>query len=207
MATYNPVAKASFSTTSFSYQPLLSDGDDVVSRSGTVASGGGIIKRGAILKIDPVTGAITAPTLAADCNCILVDDIDATSATVPATVYLQGKFKADAVIWPGALGHGAVSDALRDFGILIESVLYTDGTVVKSAPTEQEQANAEKTLAANVAAATSTTSTTGEPETASAPADSVWGYLTAEQREKDPNLANPTTTTAAPGTASTTTTR
>jgi hypothetical protein len=200
----NPIGQASFSTTAYSYTPLVSDGDDIVSRSGTVASGIGILRRGAILKIDPTTSAITAPVAATDCNCILVNDIDATSATVPATVYVGGKFKADAVIWPGALSHSAVSDNLRNFDIQIESVIYVDGTLVKSAPTQEEQKNAEAVVAANVAAAsTTTTTTTPAPgQTAAGPSDSPWAYLTGDQKASDPQLAEaPTTTTAAPTTA------
>src|SRR5580765_3180950 len=143
MATSNPIARASFSTTAFGYSPLLSDGDDVVSRTGTVASGVGVLKRGAVLKMDPATGAISVPATAADCNCVLANDIDATSTAAAATVYVSGKMKADAIIWPGALGHGVVSDALRDFGILIESVVYTDGTLVKAAPSVAAAENAQ----------------------------------------------------------------
>jgi hypothetical protein len=203
MATYNPVARASFSSATFSYQPLLSDGSDVVSRSGTVASGIGILKRGAILKIDPATGVTTVPVAVADCNCILAEDVDATAATVGALLYVSGKFKADAVVWPGALGHGAVTDQLRDYGILLESVVFTDGTLVKSAPLEAEAAAAQRVVEQNRAELEETKNAgkrgmgkatpegTGEIKVQ---VDSPWAYLTAEEREKNPELAAVPTT-------------
>lgn len=213
-STANPIGQASFSTVSFSYTPLLSDGDDVVSRSGAMAIGLGVHKRGEILKIDPTTGAVTVPVAATDANCILVNDVDTTGGAQAVTVYVSGKFKADALIWPGALPHSAVSDNLRNFSILVESVVYTDGTLVKSAPSQAEQANAEAAVAANLAASTSTT-TTPAPGAAAAgsPSDSPWAYLTAEQRQNNPQLATPPTptttpapTTSAAGTTSATTT-
>lgn len=198
MGSYAPIGQASFSTTSFAYSPLLSDGDDIVSRSGTVASGTGVLKRGAVLKCDPATGVITVPAAASDCNCILSNDIDATAATVAAVVYLGGKFKADAIIWPGALGHGVVSDALRNYGIFIESVVFTDGTLVKSLPTSQETANAQAVVESNRAAeeeaakANAGVKEDGDP-TKKPSVDSPWAYLTPEEREKNPELAAPPT--------------
>ena len=110
----NPIGQASFSgPVAFNYYPLLSDGDDIVSRPASIASGGGIFRRGAIVKWDPATGLITAPVAATDCNAIVVNDVDATSATQAAAVYVGGKFKADAVIWPGALSHALVTENLR----------------------------------------------------------------------------------------------
>jgi len=206
-STANPIAQASFSTTAFSYQPLLSDGDDVVSRNASMASGGGVHKRGEILKYDPATGILTVPAAAADCNCILVNDIDATSAATQATVYVSGKFKADAIVWPAALAHGPVTDALRDFSILIESVVYVDGTLVRSAPSPEQEAAARAAVAANLAAATSTTTTAAPGEAAAVSSDSLWPYLTPEQQAQQPQLATPPlpTTTAAPGGSTTTT--
>src|SRR5215471_7725736 len=138
MPTANPIAVASFSSATYNYYALLSDGQRVLSRPGTVASGIGVLVRGTIVNVDPATGAITVPTTVAGCNAILVNDVDSTSATVPAEVYMSGKFKADALTWPGALSHALVSDQLRDYGILIEAVMYTDGTIVKSFPTKVE---------------------------------------------------------------------
>ena len=52
-----PMGQAGFSgPVAFNYYPLLSDGDDVVSKPASVASGGGVIKRGSIVKWDPSYG-------------------------------------------------------------------------------------------------------------------------------------------------------
>jgi hypothetical protein len=199
-STYNPIGQASFSSQSFSYSPLLSDGDDVVSRSASIASGTAVYKRGTIMKYDPATGAVAAAAAATDCNCILVNDVDTNLGAQNVTIYVGGKFKADAVIWPASLSHSAVSDNLRNFDIQIESVVFTDGTLVKSAPSPAEQAAAEAAVAANVAASTSTT-TTPAPEATAAPSDSLWPYLTPEQQQNQPQLANQpdaTTSTTTP---------
>src|SRR5262252_8966374 len=146
MPTANPIGQASFSSATYSYYGLLSDGDDVKSQKGTVASGIGVLVRGTIVNWDPATGAITVPTTVAGCNAILVNDIDSTAATVPAQVYTTGSFKADAVTWPGALSHALVTDQLRDYQINIQSVIYTDGTLVKSAPSKAEEDEAKKQI-------------------------------------------------------------
>lgn len=193
-STYSPLAQASFSTATFpNAQPLLSDGDDIVSRSGTIASGLGIHKRGEILKIVPATGVITVPVAAADCNCVLVDDVDATSATKAAVVYLTGKMKADALIWPGALAHADCADALRNYGIYVESVIFTDGTLVKGMATAVEEQNARAVVEKNRSdQAAKTTAPPAEIEE-KPKADSAWAYLTPEEREKHPELAEPPT--------------
>ena len=199
MPTYAPLGTASFTiaTPTFNYA-LLSDGDDVVSRIGTVASGIGVLKRGTIVNFVPATGVITVPTTAAGCNGILVDDIDATSATVQAGVYVSGKVKADALTWPTALAHGDVADALRDFGILVESVVFTDGSMVKSFPTEAEAAEAQKNLdrvrqLAKDAEKKAEEAKQDEPP----PSDSPWAYLTDDEKEKTPGLATDALTQAA----------
>jgi hypothetical protein len=189
MASYAPIGQASFSLTSFSYSPLLSDGDDIVSRSGTVASGIGVLKRGTICKIVPATGVITVGATAAEANCILANDVDATSATVPALVYLGGKFKADAVIWPGALAHADVTDALRNFGIFIESVVFTDGTLVKSQATQAEGQAAQQVVELNKSLEDAAKSAAPGKAEEKPSMDSPWAYLTAEERETQPHLA------------------
>jgi len=204
MPTYNPLAKASYSSQPYAYYGLLSDGDDIVTRSGTIASATGVVVRGTIVNIDPATAAITIPSTAAGCNGILAEDADATSATVPAIVYMGGKFKADAVIWPGALGHGVVSDALRDCGIFLESVIYTDGTLVKSVPTTAEEAEAKKRVDANKAthekaAKEAEAKAKGEgKEDEPKPSDSPYAHLSADDREKHPEYAEPAVWTGEP---------
>ena len=132
-------ALASFSQAgSFADDALLSDGHHVVSRIGSVASGGGKVNRGTIVKMVPATGVITLPAAAADCNAVVAENCDATSATVACLVYVSGKMKADRLIWPAALPHADVADALRNWGILVESVLFTDGLIVKASVTEDQ---------------------------------------------------------------------
>ena len=124
----------------FAYDALLSDGDDVVSRTGTLTSGIGVVKRGTIVNIDPATGNVILAVLGtAAPNAIVAENADSTSAAVPVLVYLQGKFKADQIIWPAAGSHSAITDALRDYGILIESVEGPGGGMIKSVPTAEEQ--------------------------------------------------------------------
>ena len=198
MASFAPIGQAAFSLTTFGYSPLLSDGDDVVSRSASMASGGGVVKRGAILKWDPATGLLTQPAVATDCNCILSNDIDATLAAASAIVYVGGKFKADAVIWPGALSHALVTESLRMHDIQIESVVFTDGTLVKTAPSSQESLNAQAVVESNrkaeeeAAKASAGVKEDGDP-TKKPSVDSPWAYLTPEEREKHPELAAPPT--------------
>ena len=187
----NPIGTAYFYTTAFPNRPaLLSDGDDIVTRNGTVASGIGVITRGTICNIVPSTGVITVPSTLAGCNCVMMDDIDSTAATVSAMVLLSGKVKADALTWPGALAHGDVSDYLRDYGILVEAVMGIPGSIVKSTPTEAEAAEAKKRLeAAREALKKSLEPPKPEEEEKLPPADSILGYLTPEEQEKASALA------------------
>jgi len=188
MPTYSPLGQASFSTTTpTALLPLLSDGERIVSRSGTVASGIGVLKRGTILKIVPATGVITVPVAAADCNCVLADDVDATSATVGALVYLSGKMKADAITWPGALAHADVTEALRDFGILLESVVFTDGVTVKSVPTAAQAQGAQAVVEFNREGGAAKGAKAPEPPPEGI--DHPLAYLTPDEREQHPELA------------------
>lgn len=123
--------KASFTgPTAFSYTPLLSDGDDVVSRSCSLAAG--TMARGTIAKYAFDTGVVAAVAVVADANCVVADTIDATGGAAAGLVYISGKMKADALIWP-ALDHGLVTDQLRHCGILVETVTGTLGAMIRSA--------------------------------------------------------------------------
>jgi len=186
-----PIGAATFYMTTPTFVlALLSDGDDVVSRKGTVASGIGILKRGTIVNIVPDTGVITVPTTVAGCNAILVDDIDATSATVEAGVYLSAKVKADALTWPGVLNHALITDQMRDYGILIESVQFTDGSTVKSAPTAEEESEAKKNLdRARALHKEAARELAEEKKDQPPPADSAWGYMSPEEKETDSELS------------------
>jgi hypothetical protein len=121
----------------FSYNVLLSDGHDVTSRAGTLAAGIGLMQRGQIVNMDPVTGAVSVAVLGTTApNAIVADDADSTAGAVPILVYLTGKFKTDAVIWPPTGAKGTIADSLRDYGIYLESVLYSSGAFVM--PHEQQ---------------------------------------------------------------------
>jgi hypothetical protein len=194
MGTYAPIGQATFYSTPYTYSPLLSDGDDVVSRSASMASGGGVVKRGAILSWAPATGLLTQPVATTDCNCILANDIDATSAAAAAIIYVGGKFKADAVIWPGALGHALVTESLRMHDIQIESVVFTDGTLVKSAPKDVEGQAAQQVVELNKAEEGKAAADIGKAAEEKVTVDSPWAYLTAEEREKNPEFAEVPTT-------------
>lgn len=185
-----PLGQAAFyGPVQFNYYPLLSDGDDIVSRAASVALAGGVFKRGAIVKWDPATGLVTMPVAATDCNAILVNDVDATSAAQAAQVYVGGKFKADAVIWPGALSHALVTESLRQHDMQIESVEFIDGSLVKSAPSAEEAALAQKQVEMNREAAKKADAPTAEAVAQPPRSDSPWPYLTPEEREKQPQLA------------------
>lgn len=131
---------ASFSSAAFSYKGLLSDGDDVTTRTGSVAAG--VFTRGTIVAIDPATGAIAAAT-AATGNAIMAQDVDASGGAQTGLVYMTGKFKADAITWPSG-SKGTIADNLRKCGIVIEAVVGTDGLTVKTQAAEGDEEKAEK---------------------------------------------------------------
>jgi hypothetical protein len=127
-----PQGVATFSSTPFYLNVLLSDGDDVVSRSATLGSGIGLIARGTIVHYNPSTKAVTASdgTLggANEPNAIMVNDTDSTSGAQPCDVYISGKFRADAITW-GAGTPAVIADILRNHHILIETVIQTVGQI------------------------------------------------------------------------------
>ena len=171
----------------FAQDPLLSDGDDVVSRKGTLASGNYV--RGQILSITPSTGALVPAVIgSAAPNCILAENANATAGSVEALVYLSGKFKADQITWPAAGSHADHTDLLRDYGILIESVEGATGATVKSVPTEADAAEAKKALEENRKRGKEPAPKTEVPEFVG---DSPWAYMTVEEKEKMPWLADP----------------
>jgi len=125
----------------FAYDALLSDGDEIVSRTGLLTSGIGKVNRGTIVNVDPTTGNVVLAVLGTSApNAIVAENADSTSAAVPVLIYITGKFKADQIIWPATGSHSAITDALRDYGILIESVEGAAGAMIKSNPTSEEQA-------------------------------------------------------------------
>jgi len=108
----------------FAYDSLISGGT-IVSRTGTLASGAGFYKRGTIVHIDPATGIVTPGDTAP--NAIVAENADATLVSSVVLLYISGKFKADAIIWPGTGNRQVLTDQLRDYGILIESVITPGG--------------------------------------------------------------------------------
>ena len=190
------IALASFSQVgSFTNDPLLADGHDVTSMIGTIASGGGFNYRGAIKHIDRATGAITTAVTGAAAtaaNCVVAENCDATSANAACLVYLTGRMKADAVIWPPAGTHAAHTEDLRNFGIYLESVLFRDGVTVKSAPTQEEEADAKKRLD-RARERLKAKADQDKEEIKEGAADSQWSHMTAEEREKQPDLDTPPT--------------
>jgi len=134
----------------FAYVPLLTDGHHVVTRPCTLASG--TMARGTIVKWDPAALGITAPAAASDCNAVLVNDIDATAGAAGGMVVISGKVNAAALTFPAALNHGSVTDALRNYSVIIETCYGTDGTLLKSAETTDDQDKATKEAAEKQAA-------------------------------------------------------
>ena len=100
---------------------------------------------------------------------------------------VTGRMKADAVVWPGALNHADVTDALRNVGIYLESVVAYDGTLVKSVPTVEEQKEAIKNL--EKARKQTKEKTEEAEEEKQPPSDSPLAYLTPDERETNPDLS------------------
>ena len=95
------------------------------------------------------------------------------------------------------LSHALVSDQLRDYGMYVESVIFTDGTTSKSVPTEAEALQARKQVEENRAAAKKAAEEAAKEAKIEAkiaeppPSDSPWDYLTPDERTLHPELANP----------------
>ncbi len=105
---------ASFSTTSFTPDRLVVGGE-IRTRSVTVATGQGVLARGTVLgKI--TTGGKYAKSASGSSDgsqtpdCILTEDVDATSADVVVPAYFTGDFNDAAII----LGAGHTADSIRE---------------------------------------------------------------------------------------------
>jgi len=138
-------ALASFSSTPFPYVDPLILGDDIISRGAILKSGVGAKVRGTILSYDLATSKVIAPAAAVNCNCILAEDCDSTAADASCIIYVGGQFTASGVVWPAAMAHDAVTEALRDAGIQLESVEVSGGNMVKPAALETERTRADDT--------------------------------------------------------------
>lgn len=88
----------------FEYDGLIIDGSHSLDVKGiTIASGQGKLQRGTVLAIGADKKAVilgtkdSTPALYS-ADCILTDDVDATSADVYTTAYQSGKFNKGALI-------------------------------------------------------------------------------------------------------------
>ena len=129
----------------YAYDSLISGGT-IVCRVGSLASGSGFLKRGTVVHVDPPTGAVTPGDTAP--NAIVAENADATTVSAVVLLYISGKFKADQILWPGTGNRQVLTDQLRDYGVLIESVItpggYTTQAVasVTLVPTSRNHSNA-----------------------------------------------------------------
>jgi hypothetical protein len=197
-ATYNPLGLAGFTAAAgtYEYDPLLTDGDDVVTRKAKFAAAvatplGPVVKRGTICQYAPATGLLTAGDGAEP--VILAEDCDTTLATagtpVEAIAYASGKFNAAAIIWdPAQTNHAITSSNCRHVGILIESTEWRDGSTVKSVPTAEETKNAQAIIERNRAAKKEAQEEAAKPNKEAT--DAPYAYLTPEEREKNIELAH-----------------
>lgn len=96
----------------------------------TIVSGAGKLARGTVLGRITASGKFTkCDSTATDgsqiANCILYEDVDATSADVNAEVYKAGMYNRDALIWGGTdtYATGAHEDELRTRDIYLTSII------------------------------------------------------------------------------------
>ena len=107
---------ASFSSTGYTYDELVAG--ETVSVSGIVLTGQGVMLRGQILGKNGASGKYTKADSA---TAILAHDVDTTAGDVTAVLYVQGKFKDNAVI-VGAQALPAAKAALHDLGVYLLDV-------------------------------------------------------------------------------------
>ena len=114
----------------FEYDGLIIDGSHSLDVKGiTIASGQGKLQRGTVLAIRADKKAVILgtkdSTLALySADCILTDDVDATSADVYTTAYQSGKFNKGALIVKSDYKLADTDiDTLRPKGIFVEGVM------------------------------------------------------------------------------------
>ena len=114
----------------FEYDGLIIDGSHSLDVKGiTSASGQGKLQRGTVLAIGAdkkavILGTKDSTTALYSADCILTDDVDATSADVYTTAYQSGKFNKGALIVKS--DHKLADtdiDTLRTKGIFVEGVM------------------------------------------------------------------------------------
>lgn len=114
----------------FEYDGLIIDGSHSLDVKGiTIASGQGKLQRGTVLAIGADKKAVilgtkdSTPALYS-ADCILTDDVDATSADVYTTAYQSGKFNKGALIVKSDYKLTDTDiDTLRTKGIFVEGVM------------------------------------------------------------------------------------
>lgn len=114
----------------FEYDDLIIDGSHSLDVKGiTIASGQGKLQRGTVLAIRADKKAVilgtkdSTPALYS-ADCILTDDVDATSADVYTTAYQSGKFNKGALIVKSDYKLADTDiDTLRTKGIFVEGVM------------------------------------------------------------------------------------
>lgn len=114
----------------FEYDGLIIDGSHSLDVKGiTIASGQGKLQRGTVLAIGADKKAVilgtkdSTPALYS-ADCILTDDVDATSADVYTTAYQSGKFNKGALIVKSDYKLADTDiDTLRKKGIFVEGVM------------------------------------------------------------------------------------
>ena len=114
----------------FEYDGLIIDGSHSLDVKGiTIASGQGKLQRGTVLAIGADKKAVilgtkdSTPALS-PADCILTDDVDATSADVYTTAYQSGKFNKGALIVKSDYELADTDiDTLRTKGIFVEGVM------------------------------------------------------------------------------------
>ena len=133
-STYFPISTASFSSASWTYDPLVAS--ETISQSAPIAPSLGVLKRGTVLYGPAVGTPITAATPlttvvgTASPRGILAQDIDTgTGGNVMGLIYTQGKFLDTGITFSSK---GAAFDAanLWDIGIYVLTVLQTNGQLV-----------------------------------------------------------------------------
>lgn len=114
----------------FEYDGLIIDGSHSLDVKGiTIASGQGKLQRGTVLAIGADKKAVILGTKDStlafySADCILTDDVDATSADVYTTAYQSGKFNKGALIVKSDYKLADTDiDTLRTKGIFVEGVM------------------------------------------------------------------------------------
>lgn len=97
-------------------------GVPVVTGLRTILSGQGVLKKGTALAKNSAGKMVILGTASATANCVLAEDVDATSADATALVYLSGHFnRNNLVVNTGYTITDADVEAFRAAGIYVEN--------------------------------------------------------------------------------------